>query len=261
MSSTKHSLPAVYDPKLHYNCFIESAVRAELRQECFAELCRRGKISASHYLPDGRLQLIVSDLNVGIDAYNAVIDLSIRTAEKPADFLMTLKRDRAELSSASRKGFTLLAYHEPEALETVTLEAFIRIVNEAAKSMKSDENPLTAFKTTVKRLQQNKAKLPPETVLLYKSRTIGDFWHFLFVHRVDEIYVHGQNDRTVALPYCIDESGQITLISTCNIRKKYFTDERELDERERRNMRVAYTYKPYVETAEELYERFRTRAN
>lgn len=126
-------LPTTYDPRLHYNCFIEAAVRTELRQECFCELRRRGKIWASHYLPDGRLQLIVSDLNAGIDAYNAVIDSSIRRAEKSADFLATLKHDRVGLSTMSREGITLLVYAEPEPLETVNLDACIRIMNETIK--------------------------------------------------------------------------------------------------------------------------------
>ena len=100
-------LPTTYDPRLHYNCFIEAAVRTELRQECYRELCSRGKIWASHYLPDGRLQLIVSDLKAGIDAYNAAIDSSIRKAEKSADFLAIVKQDRVKLSSMSRDGITL----------------------------------------------------------------------------------------------------------------------------------------------------------
>jgi tetratricopeptide (TPR) repeat protein len=69
MSST--NVPIKYDPKLHYNCFVET-VPARDRQAVYQELRRRGFISFSYILNDGRLQLSVLNLRAGIEAYNAV---------------------------------------------------------------------------------------------------------------------------------------------------------------------------------------------
>jgi len=68
---TSMPVPDSYDPSLHYNCFIES-VTAEDRQAVYKELCRMGKMEASHYLPNGRLQLSLTRFSAGIDAINAV---------------------------------------------------------------------------------------------------------------------------------------------------------------------------------------------
>jgi hypothetical protein len=68
---TNPILPTAYDPKLHYNCFIEAAP-SELRKDLYNELLKRGHISASDYLSDGRIQLIVSNLYDGIEALNTI---------------------------------------------------------------------------------------------------------------------------------------------------------------------------------------------
>ena len=250
-------LPTTYDPDLHYNCFIEAAVPPELQQECYCELRRRGKIWASHYLPDGRLQLMVSDLGAGLDACRAVIDTAIQNELKSAELVRRLKQDWVELSSASRDGITLLVYLEPEPLQIINLDRVIRTINETIKDMKAKDEPHTVFRTTVSRLQENKAHLPLEASLLYRSR-VGNYWHYVFVDDVDELYVYGQNDRKVLLPYCVDESGHITLAGACSIRSKWFRSEHELTERERSDITMVYRYKPYTETVEALCTRFQT---
>jgi hypothetical protein len=249
-------LPTTYDPTLHYNCFIEAAVRTELRQECYCELRRRGKIWASHYLPDGRLQLIVSDLKAGIDACNAAIDSSIRDSDHQADFVARLKRDRDNLSGASREGVTVFVYHEPEPLETIRADRFVRVVNETITDLKSDQSPMTIFRTDASQFQRRATGLSPETMLLYRSR-VHDFWHFIFVHKVDEGFIYGgQENRKVLLSYCVDEFGQVLLVATVDIRKILFPSEHELSEHELGDILVAYRYKPYSETAEALYKTF-----
>lgn len=64
-------VPATYDPKLHFNCFVETVREAD-RQAVYRELCLRDQIRASHFLPDGRLQLSVRNFSKAIEAYNAV---------------------------------------------------------------------------------------------------------------------------------------------------------------------------------------------
>lgn len=66
-----HDVPSIYDPKLHYNCFIES-VPSQIRPALYKELLNKGQIRVSHRLPDGRLQLSLSDLNSGLEALNSV---------------------------------------------------------------------------------------------------------------------------------------------------------------------------------------------
>jgi tetratricopeptide (TPR) repeat protein len=68
---TDLSVPATYDPKLHYNCFVE-AVPSQIRQALYKKLRKGGQIRVSHRLPDGRLQLSVSNLRAGLEALNAV---------------------------------------------------------------------------------------------------------------------------------------------------------------------------------------------
>lgn len=72
-------VPATYDPKLHYNCFVETVRQAD-RQAVYRELRRRGLIRASHLLPDGRLQLAVRKLSKAIAAYNAVANEKVFAA-------------------------------------------------------------------------------------------------------------------------------------------------------------------------------------
>ncbi len=64
-------VPAAYNPKYHYNCFIETVREAD-RQAVYQELRRRGCVVASHILPDGRLQLAVRHIADAIQGYNAV---------------------------------------------------------------------------------------------------------------------------------------------------------------------------------------------
>jgi len=65
-------LPDFYNPRLHYNCLIETFA-AKDRNAAYQELRRDGKIRVSHILPDGRLQLSLT-LKAGLDAINAVTD-------------------------------------------------------------------------------------------------------------------------------------------------------------------------------------------
>lgn len=67
-ASKGSALPESYDPKRHYNCFIET-VPVEKRQEVYRHLLKKGEISVSHVLPDGRLQLVIS-LQAGLEALN-----------------------------------------------------------------------------------------------------------------------------------------------------------------------------------------------
>jgi len=254
-------VPTTYDPALHYNCFLQNAVSAERRQAVYQELRRMGKIRASHYLPSGQLQLIVSDLKAGIDAACAVIDSLIRDVVRPSAVLLaTLKHDRDNLSALSREGVTVFVYHEPEPLETVTAARFVRIANKTISDLKSDESSITIFRTTASQFQKNATVLPPETTLLYRSQ-VYEFWHYIFVHRVDEGFIYGQNNRKVLLSYCVDESGQVLLCTAGDIRKKLFPSEHELSEHELEDILVAYTYKSYSETAEALFKTFEAHAN
>lgn len=72
-----HNVPTTYDPKLHYNCFVES-VPDKIRQAVYQELCKRRLIRVSRRLSDGRLQLSVTSGGSGcswlkgLDALNAV---------------------------------------------------------------------------------------------------------------------------------------------------------------------------------------------
>ncbi len=77
-------IPDFYNPKLHYNCLIEAAP-SQVRSAMYLKLRIAHKIHASHYLPDGRLQLIVTDAGAGLDALNAV------SQEKHAAFSLTKK--------------------------------------------------------------------------------------------------------------------------------------------------------------------------
>lgn len=271
MSGRRISLPTAYDSKLHYNCFIEATVPPERRQACFQELRRRGQIWASHYLPDGRLQLLVSDLHACLDAHRTVIDSLIREANKEAgETLATLKRESGELATMSREGITTFVYIEPEPIETVRLDVCIRTANETIRSMKTEQETLTVFRTQYERLLDNKTNIPPETTIMYKSR-LADYWHFLFIHGLDEVYIYGQNDRRVIVPYCVDESGSVLLTATCSIRRELFPQSQELDESDLRQISMVYTYRPYAETIDELltthkqgvrkklFERWRTR--
>lgn len=76
---TSHNAPTTYDPALHYNCFVETVREAD-RQAVYHELCRRGLISATHFLPDGRLQLSVRNFSKAIEAYNAVANEKVFVA-------------------------------------------------------------------------------------------------------------------------------------------------------------------------------------
>lgn len=70
-SRKRLDVPTAYDPALHYNCFIETVPDGD-RQAVYQELRRTGMIRASHFLPDGRLQLSLLKLSAGLDAINAV---------------------------------------------------------------------------------------------------------------------------------------------------------------------------------------------
>lgn len=64
-------VPSTYDPAFHYNCFVETVPDGD-RQAVYQELRRMGLIFASHFLPDGRLQLGVRKPSAALEAYNAV---------------------------------------------------------------------------------------------------------------------------------------------------------------------------------------------
>jgi hypothetical protein len=49
---SEHDVPSTYDPKLHYNCFVES-VPSQIRLALYKELLHKGQIRISHRLPDG----------------------------------------------------------------------------------------------------------------------------------------------------------------------------------------------------------------
>jgi hypothetical protein len=246
-------LPDTYDPKLHYNCFLAAAVQPKFRQRTYQELKRRGKIHTSHILPDGRLQLIVSDLYEGISTYNSVIDAEARRIEKSDSLLAQLRHDQQELVRRSWEGVLLLVYMEPEPTKVLNLNTIISTINELVNSRLPKEDLQVVFRTRIDRLQENIQDIPPETIIIYPSR-LADYWHYIFLHAVDRLYVYGQNDRKVLLPYCADESGSIMIQSTVGIRQVLFPATQELTEQERKNINVVYTYRPYQDTAEDLYQ-------
>jgi hypothetical protein len=65
-------VPAVYDPKMHYNCMVEALPR-EIRQPFYHQMLNMGYIRESHRLPDGRLQLVIStNLDVCFDVLRSI---------------------------------------------------------------------------------------------------------------------------------------------------------------------------------------------
>ena len=80
-------VPVTYNPSLHYNCFLEmvenlyrtttvsssSSIPHDIRDTVYQRLRKKGEIWTEGCLPDGRLQLIVSDLDAGYEAVSAVL--------------------------------------------------------------------------------------------------------------------------------------------------------------------------------------------
>lgn len=98
-------VPATYDPKLHYNCFVES-LPGEIRQAVYRELRSRDHLRVSYRLPDGRLQLSVLDLNVALEALSAV-DKHQHAAYKvtiPRLIKLMMKRPDVELAFVRKTG-------------------------------------------------------------------------------------------------------------------------------------------------------------
>jgi hypothetical protein len=245
-------LPDTYDPKLHYNCYLEAAVQPEFRQRTYQELKRRGKIHASHILPDGRLQLIISDLHEAITSFNSVLVAEIGRIEKNESLLAQLKHDQDELARMSWEGVLLLVYMEPEPTKVLNLNTIITTINKLVNSRLPKEDQQIVFRTSIDRLQENIQDIPPETIIIYQSK-LADYWHYIFIHAVDQLYVYGQNDRKVLLPYCSDGSGSVLLQSTVGIHDAFFPGARALTDQERKNINVVYTYRPYQDTAEDIY--------
>jgi len=90
-------LPDSYDPTRHYNCFIET-VPEEQRQAVYQDLRRRRAISASHILPDGRLQMSLT-LNEGIKSVNEATgkDVAAFRITKARFFELMLKDPNMEI--------------------------------------------------------------------------------------------------------------------------------------------------------------------
>ena len=91
-----NKVPAKYNPKLHYNCFIET-VPAKDRQAVYQELYRRGLMAYSHVLQDGRLQLSMLNLGSGLDAYNDVAREKVLAAELTKARLIQLMATNPDL--------------------------------------------------------------------------------------------------------------------------------------------------------------------
>ncbi len=148
----------------------------------------------------------------------------------------------------------LLIQIEPEPLSTIGLDVFITTVNEKAPR----EDVLTVIKVKAAKLRSCSQELASDTamhsMIVYKSR-IGKYYNFVRIIRaIDGEYVYGPKNRQVPLSYCIDESDRLILITPKRIKRRHFSSENELSEKDIRSIEMAYKYKPIEDTLKRAYE-------
>ena len=255
----RKTLPEQYE--FGMNCFLDSVTRMqglEIAQKTY-ELIKQNPhsyticVACPPATPETGIPILftVANLHVCLMAQRRAMDVLIGATEKSTDIVALLKHERGELITMSREGITSFVYSEPEPTKVIGLDLVIRTFNETVRSMKTEQEPLSVFRTQYELLHDNKTKITPEIQIIYKSK-LAKYWHFIFIHGLDEIYIYGQNDRKVIFPYCVDESGSVTLIATCSFRRKLFPQAQELNESDLKQIDVVYTYRPYADTIEDL---------
>lgn len=117
-------VPATYDPKLHYNCFVETVREAD-RQAVYQELRRKGHIRAKHFLPDGRLQLSIQDFSKAIEAYKAIAGEKVTVFGIPKAHLIELQvtNPNMEMTFLEKTNVPGVTHAEKIALRQIAVDS------------------------------------------------------------------------------------------------------------------------------------------